>query len=66
MQVATVKDGKTIDLVAITPGRDFGTEIEVLAGLRGDESVVINPADSLTNGEPVRIAQTQPAAGGNR
>jgi len=66
MQVATLKDGKTIDLVAITPGRDFGTEIEVLAGLRGDESVVINPADSLTNGEPVRIAQTQPAAGGNR
>ena len=66
MQVATVKDGKTIDLVAITPGRDFGTEIEVLAGLRGDESVVINPADSLTNGESVRVAQTQPAAGGNR
>src|SRR5882757_8288642 len=66
MQVATVKEGKTIDLVAITPGRDFGTEIEVLAGLRGDESVVINPADSLTNGESVRVAQTQPAAGGNR
>jgi RND family efflux transporter MFP subunit len=66
MQVATVKEGKTIDLVSIAPGRDFGTEIEVLAGLKGDESVVINPADSLTNGEPVRVAQTQPAAGGNR
>ena len=64
MQVATVKDGKTINLVSITPGRDFGTEMEILAGLKGDESVVINPPDSLTNGEPVRVAQAQPAAGG--
>jgi len=53
-------------LVSITPGRDFGTEMEILAGLKGDESVVINPPDSLTNGEPVRVAQAQPAAGGNR
>lgn len=66
MQVATVKDGKNIDLISITPGRDFGTEMEVVAGLKGDESVVINPPDSLTNGEPVRVAQTQPDAGGNR
>jgi RND family efflux transporter MFP subunit len=66
MQVATVKDGKNIDLVSITPGRDFGTEMEILAGLKGDESVVINPPDSLTNGEPVRVAQTQSDAGGGR
>jgi RND family efflux transporter MFP subunit len=66
MQVATVKGGKNINLVAITPGRDFGTEMEILAGLKGDESVVINPPDSLTNGEPVRVAQTQSDAGGKR
>jgi len=66
MQVATVKDGKTINLIPITPGRDFGTEMEILAGLKGDESVVINPPDSLINGEPVRVAQTQPDAGGKR
>jgi RND family efflux transporter MFP subunit len=66
MQVATVRDGKSIDLVSVTPGRDFGTEIEVLAGLKGDESVVINPPDSLTNGEPVRVGQTQSPPGGNQ
>jgi RND family efflux transporter MFP subunit len=66
MQVATVKDGKNIDLVSITPGRDFGTEMEILAGLKGDESVVINPPDSLTNGETVRVAQTQSDVGGAR
>jgi RND family efflux transporter MFP subunit len=66
MQIATAKDGKTIKLISITPGRDFGTDIEVLAGLKGDESVVINPPDSLTDGEPVRVAQTQAAAGGTK
>ncbi len=57
LQVATVKDGKTIVLLPITPGRDFGTEMEVVAGLKGDEWVVLNPADSLTNGTEVRVAQ---------
>jgi RND family efflux transporter MFP subunit len=60
MQVATVVDGKTIALKPITPGRDFGTETEVLAGLKGDESVVLNPPDSLTEGQEIRLLQTQP------
>ena len=59
MQVATVKDGKTIVLKSITPGRDFGNNIEVLAGLKGDESVVINPPDSLADGQAVRVLQEQ-------
>ena len=59
MQVATVKNGKTVSLIPITIGRDFGTEIEVVAGLKGDESVVLNPPDSLTNGSIVRVAENQ-------
>jgi hypothetical protein len=62
MQVATVKNGKTIALIPITPGRDFGTDVEILAGLKGDESVVLDPPDSLTEGQVVRIVQPQPAA----
>jgi RND family efflux transporter MFP subunit len=65
LQVATVKDGKTIDLISITPGRDFGNEIEVIGGLKGDESVVVNPPESLTNGEPVRLFQSQSSTKGN-
>ena len=56
LQVATVKDNKTVSLVPITPGRDFGTEIEVVAGLKGDEWVVLNPSDSLAEGDTVRVA----------
>jgi len=66
MQVATVKDGTTISLIPITPGRDFGTDIEVLSGLKGDDSVVINPPDSITNGQQVRLAQAEPPVRGNQ
>jgi RND family efflux transporter MFP subunit len=58
LQVATVKSDKTIALVSVTPGRDFGTEIEIVAGLKGDELVVLNPSDSLSNGATVRVAET--------
>jgi len=61
LQVATVKNGKIV-LLPITPGRDFGTEIEVVAGLKGDESVVLNPPDFLTDGTAVRLAEPPPAA----
>lgn len=64
MQVATVKDGKTIALVSVTPGRDFGTTIEIIAGLKGNESVVVNPPDALFDGEAIRIAQPQQQAAG--
>jgi hypothetical protein len=35
------------------PGNDFGTEIEILDGLKGDERVVSNPGEQLTEGIPV-------------
>jgi len=58
LQVATVKDGKTIALTPVTPGRDFGTEIEIVAGLKIDDWVVLNPSDSLTDGAVVRLAES--------
>jgi RND family efflux transporter MFP subunit len=64
LQVAIVKNGKTISLIPVTPGRDFGTEIEVVAGLKGDEWVVLNPSDSLTEGTVVRLAETPATAEG--
>ena len=58
LRVAIVKNGKTIALIPVTPGRDFGTQIEIVAGLKGDEWVVLNPSDSLTEGTTVRVAET--------
>jgi RND family efflux transporter MFP subunit len=56
LQIATVADGKA-SLVKIVMGRDFGSEVEVVSGLTGQENVMVNPPDSLVEGEKVQIAQ---------
>jgi len=56
LQVASVTGGKRVELLPVTLGRDFGNEVEVVAGLKGDESVVLNPPDSLVTGETVQIS----------
>jgi len=56
LRVAVVKDNKT-DLVPVTLGRDFGSEVEVLVGLNGDENLIVNPPDSIVSGQEVRLAQ---------
>jgi len=61
LRVAAVTDGRHADLKQVTLGHDFGSEVEVVAGLTGNESIIVNPPDSIVAGEEVRIAQ--PAAG---
>jgi RND family efflux transporter MFP subunit len=61
LRVAAVTDGRHAELKPVTLGHDFGSEVEVVAGLTGNESVIVNPPDSIVAGEEVRIAQ--PAAG---
>ncbi len=62
LRVATVPDGQHAELKQVTLGHDFGSEVEVVAGLNGDETVIVSPPDSLVSGQEVRIAQT-PTAG---
>jgi RND family efflux transporter MFP subunit len=62
LRVAAITDGRHAELKPITLGHDFGSEVEVVGGLTGDESIIANPPDSLVSGEEVRIAK--PAASG--
>jgi RND family efflux transporter MFP subunit len=55
LRVAAVKNG-TVSLIPITIGRDFGSTVEVVAGLDGSESIVVNPSDSLASGQAVTVA----------
>jgi len=59
LQVAVVRDGQA-QLVPITIGRDYGATVEILAGLRPTDQVVVSPPDSLTSGTRVRIANAPP------
>jgi RND family efflux transporter MFP subunit len=54
LQVGVVRDGKVV-LVDLVPGHDFGAEIEIVAGLKADDQVVVNPPDSLVTGQQVQI-----------
>jgi RND family efflux transporter MFP subunit len=62
LQVATVSNG-TVALTPVTPGRDFGEQIEIVSGLAGNESVVVNPPDSIIAGQKVQVVQTAAAGG---
>jgi hypothetical protein len=64
-RVAVVSGERRVVLKQVSVGRDLGTEIEVLTGLTGDEAVVLNPSDSLTQGQPVRITSGPGAAAGS-
>jgi RND family efflux transporter MFP subunit len=55
VQVGVVGTDGRVSLVAVTLGRDFGTRVEVVSGLRTDQSVVLNPPDSLQEGQVVQV-----------
>ena len=56
LRVAVVNDGK-VALTTVTPGHDFGNEIEIVAGLKVNDQVIINPPDSIVSGQQVQIVQ---------
>jgi RND family efflux transporter MFP subunit len=55
LQLAVVRDGNKAELVHVTQGRDFGTEVEITSGITAQDAVIINTPDSLTSGATVRV-----------
>ena len=49
-------DGK-VHLKPVVIGRDYGTDVEILSGLDATDSLVLNPSDSLEEGQPVRATK---------
>jgi hypothetical protein len=62
LQLAVVKNGSVV-LTPVTPGRDFGEQIEIVAGLKGDESLIVSPPDSIVTGQKVKVAQASASGG---
>lgn len=56
-------DGK-VKLHSVTLGHDLGNKLEILSGIGTGDQLVVNPADSLADGDTVQIRSGKAGAGG--
>jgi RND family efflux transporter MFP subunit len=61
LQVGVVRNDQA-QLVPVTIGHDYGTSVEIVAGIEPADQVIMSPSDSLTSGTPVRVATPPPPA----
>jgi RND family efflux transporter MFP subunit len=55
LHVAVVDGNDVAHVIRVTPGRDLGSAMEILSGLDSSQAIIINPPDSLIDGEKVRV-----------
>jgi len=55
-QLAVVGPDNKVHLRPITIGRDYGTNLEILGGVSVEDRIIINPSDSLEDGQKVNVA----------
>jgi RND family efflux transporter MFP subunit len=60
LHVATVDADNKVHLNAVTIGRDYGVELEILSGVSAQDRIVLNPPDSLLEGTAVKVRAEQP------
>src|SRR6201998_4480496 len=56
-QVAVVGPDKKVQLRPINIGKDYGTSLEVLDGVRASDLIIVNPPDSLEDGQMGNVAR---------
>jgi RND family efflux transporter MFP subunit len=54
-RVIVVRDGNRLSYRSVELGRDFGKEIEVLAGIAREDAIVVNPSQLLQEDEIVDV-----------
>ena len=59
LQVATLNDNNRVVLKSIHIDRDFGNTVEINSGINPGEQIIINPSDSITNNDQVRVQRVQ-------
>ena len=57
LQVGLVRNGH-VHLESVTIGKDDGRTVEIATGLSAHDQVILDPSDSLSEGQPVEIANT--------
>ncbi len=61
-RIAVVGADSKVHLRSIVIGRDYGATLEILGGVDLNDRIIINPADSIEEGETVNVA-TNPQEG---
>ncbi len=56
-RVAVVGSDGKVHLRPITIGKDYGSTLEILGGVEAGDRVIVNPADSIEEGQQVNVAQ---------
>jgi hypothetical protein len=56
-QVAVVDKDNKVRLRSISIGRDFGATLEILGGVDVNDRIIINPSDSLEEGQTVHVSK---------
>jgi RND family efflux transporter MFP subunit len=56
-QVAVVDKDSKVELRKIIIGKDFGATLEIVGGVDPNDQIIINPSDSLENGQKVHVAK---------
>ncbi|MCO5400494.1 efflux RND transporter periplasmic adaptor subunit [Ralstonia soli] len=60
-RIAIAQNGR-VDLRPVTIGRDYGRTVEIVSGLKATDALILNPADSIEQGEAVTIVAPAPAS----
>ena len=55
-QVAVVGSDGKVQLRNISIGRDYGTTLEIVGGVTENDLIIVNPSDSIEDGEKVNVA----------
>jgi len=62
LSVATVGADSKVTIKPLTIVRDLGTVVEISSGPSLSDRIILNPPQSLSDGDEVRIAENQPSA----
>src|ERR1700733_12094380 len=54
LRVGVVRDGR-VQLLPVEVGHDYGASVEITSGLAAHDQVILNPPDSLADGERVKV-----------
>jgi multidrug efflux pump subunit AcrA (membrane-fusion protein) len=64
-EVAVVADGK-VRFVPVTIGRDFGSAVEILSGLKAGDVIVTDVTDDVVDGAAVTMHTSKGSSAGSK